>query len=877
MAEANERAIKQRLKHFQFALESDKIDNNSFIEWAIDKLGSFQPKHIGSEALLVAYFEDNEDNLIAFNKLLNCGADYTLKNHEGLTVLHSIVVSISDSHYGNVSYGANNLALSSLKDPFITAILTFHVKSRQTANPCDPNGLSHFHVACMANHVEAVRFFLDNGVSIHEAVNLTKFPLFASYTPLHLAVNYLSFEVLEILLEQRARINTNEPRGITLLHLLLERNLQANKISKTLSLLPQERELSKKILKLLLANTIMADQDAMIIDDSGLSYLHVASAMMDVFDVEQVMHKFKNINKCINMESPLWPGYTALHFAAVFNLDIVKLLVKQGADLEAKDAQGVTPLDLCLERYKITDIHDILSLVPMLKHIKFSDGQTKLLDFISAMQSHDLFKKFLERPSMKVIMFLPNNSLWPGFTPLHLLILLAKSTGNLYNRNSQRVHKTYIQMISDLYVKNTEIIRVQEIHGYTPLHFCFRLGKMCNVRNLLIKLHLEDKNLIDYVDQDNLSFIHIACAHPRNINFFKKLLSNNSLFRYFYNVNRVYKGKSMEKLIIHGWTPLDIAINSMENDRFAKYRDQLGEMIKTLLDYGANANVKKVYDVLDTHFLVITNFDAHSNEIQVNNAVVHNILLSLVQLTTDGDCFNRIARYCGEAESLKKLVDHGTDVIGIIDSLPRMYYDLLDHKYVINLQLHIAKSCRYKPFYFFMQRGANILATNCVDEDLLIKILLGNEWFLQIMQKIPDLKIQLKTGALTILHVACAKGNTSLVETLLNNGADVNAKVSSDSPIWPGYTLLHICMHYQHKSDSKNILKLLLERKADVTLTDAKQRTPLHMAYRSYLITNLYFKGNEIYYLNLYLYILDIVNTLESIILQLQTNQTLNL
>ena len=41
-------------------------------------------------------------------------------------------------------------------------------------------------------------------------------------------------------------------------------------------------------------------------------------------------------------------GQTALHFAAMASDDIVRLLAANGANLEAKDRQGRTPLDAAL-------------------------------------------------------------------------------------------------------------------------------------------------------------------------------------------------------------------------------------------------------------------------------------------------------------------------------------------------------------------------------------------------------------------------------------------------------------------------------------------------------------------------------------------------
>nr|XP_034302047.1 uncharacterized protein LOC105321881 [Crassostrea gigas] len=70
------------------------------------------------------------------------------------------------------------------------------------------------------------------------------------------------------------------------------------------------------------------------------------------------------------------------------------------------------------------------------------------------------------------------------------------------------------------------------------------------------------------------------------------------------------------------------------------------------------------------------------------------------------------------------------------------------------------------------------------------------------------------------LHSACAFGNANLVETLLGNGADVNAKGTG------GWTALHFAVLFNRS----RIVEFLLKKKADVNSQAMDRKTPLHIA-----------------------------------------------
>ena len=72
------------------------------------------------------------------------------------------------------------------------------------------------------------------------------------------------------------------------------------------------------------------------------------------------------------------------------------------------------------------------------------------------------------------------------------------------------------------------------------------------------------------------------------------------------------------------------------------------------------------------------------------------------------------------------------------------------------------------------------------------------------------------------LHTAVRKNNVQLAESLIEGGADVNAKDEA------GKTLLHWASVWDHRA----VAKVLLAQGADVDAKDRKGDTPLHDAAR---------------------------------------------
>ena len=102
----------------------------------------------------------------------------------------------------------------------------------------------------------------------------------------------------------------------------------------------------------------------------------------------------------------------------------------------------------------------------------------------------------------------------------------------------------------------------------------------------------------------------------------------------------------------------------------------------------------------------------------------------------------------------------------------------------------------------------------------------GNEAIVDVLIRNGlDVNAKVKASRLdkdmTPLHIAAGKGNIKVAKALIKNGADITAKLFSY-----GYTPLHLAV----KNKQIEFVKLLISSGADVNAKDNSEETPLDMA-----------------------------------------------
>ncbi|WKZ48702.1 MAG: ankyrin repeat domain-containing protein [Anaerolineales bacterium] len=153
-------------------------------------------------------------------------------------------------------------------------------------------------------------------------------------TPLHLAVENVSIEMVELLVSMGAKVEIIDGEGRTPLHVAIGKCLESYSI---------ERDKFIQIATILL----QSGADVNSLDKSLLSSLHHAAILGDREIVTFLVKNGANIN----LRGA--KGFTPLHWALCANietrdiqkhLDVIEALINFGADVTAKTQSGETPL-----------------------------------------------------------------------------------------------------------------------------------------------------------------------------------------------------------------------------------------------------------------------------------------------------------------------------------------------------------------------------------------------------------------------------------------------------------------------------------------------------------------------------------------------------
>lgn len=148
-------------------------------------------------------------------------------------------------------------------------------------NPFTNYGLSHFHIACVRNNCRVVTSYLEGGVNANVYLEKSFYGKdYVYYRPLHLAVKYQNLETAELLLRYGANVNAKDRYKRTPLHLACSYNHKRT------------------------CEAIASDPD--------------------IETPEDVLYAIKVENRV--------------------QVDIVKLLIGYGADVNALDSNGMPPL-----------------------------------------------------------------------------------------------------------------------------------------------------------------------------------------------------------------------------------------------------------------------------------------------------------------------------------------------------------------------------------------------------------------------------------------------------------------------------------------------------------------------------------------------------
>ncbi|XP_018574567.1 ankyrin-3-like [Anoplophora glabripennis] len=284
----------------------------------------------------------SKGNLEALKFLLQRGANAKVKCGKDNTPLHLAV-----------SYGDN------------VEIVKCLVEFGADLNATDENGCTALYLAVERCRTNTVKYLLQRGANRNITDN-------EGYSALHIAARENYLDSVKLLVEAAADVNATDYYGKTALHFAVSGDTSNLDIVKCLV----ENE----------ANVIIRDSE-------GNTPLHLA---VDEDVNENNPDIVRVLAKCGGINIRNFSGETALHLAAYNDLDAVKVLVQEGADINILDFKNHTPLHIAVSQ-------DSLNIVEFLlqngAHADFKDehGCSTALHFAALRCGLETFKFFLER------------------------------------------------------------------------------------------------------------------------------------------------------------------------------------------------------------------------------------------------------------------------------------------------------------------------------------------------------------------------------------------------------------------------------------------------------------------------------------------------
>ena len=304
--------------------------------------------------------------------------------------------------------------------------------------------LSDLHVAIKDGKIDVVKDLLEKKVDLHEKNR-------SSNPPLHAAIRKKNFEIVKILIEYGADVNGEGESGKPPLHIALGyRSRQTMDIVKLLlskGAIYQEQNIfqvldSQRLVKYFLEN------------GASINLIRDKSYMITVMD-----------------NCAYYKGCTPLHIVARGGkLNMVKLLLKNGAEINARNIEHMTPLQFLLLNGLYDDEKKEIAkyLIEQGADVNLVDEKMKSLLHFAVYRGYFDVAKCMVRNGANVNAKDCNN-----VTPLHELFM----------------YRFYIfgdiNIFIEFLVQNGAHVNAQDKWGFAPIHFAIRKGYIHELRQLL--------------------------------------------------------------------------------------------------------------------------------------------------------------------------------------------------------------------------------------------------------------------------------------------------------------------------------------------------------------------------------------------------------
>lgn len=372
------------------------------------------------------------------------------------------------------------------KHPMVDRLLSLISTGKN--NRCK-NGLSHFHIACMRNHVEMVKTFLQRGVNINDSVD-SESCYWPGYTALHFAVKYQCLETAELLVNCGANITAKNVNALTALHLAF-------------------RNQNQSMIDLILSGHSYITENP--VNSEGLSHFHIACTTRNN---PGIVHSFLksgvDIDMTLNNKKLAYREYTPLSFAIEYEcIDVIKILLLYNPyeeDIMSRTS-NVSIIKLFHSKFKREEMKDMVSNLELSKlHVACINNN--VTDIRKLLNNNALINSRINSDSPS----------WLSYTPLHLAVCGE--------------HLDIIRLLIDSDADMT----AKDARAKTPLHLAFE-----NKNNKIVDLILSVYPNVNYNPMDNkgLSHFHVACARG-NLSVIKQFVRNRVDINHQVNFESVF-------------------------------------------------------------------------------------------------------------------------------------------------------------------------------------------------------------------------------------------------------------------------------------------------------------------------------------------------
>lgn len=302
------------------------------------------------------YCLHNNFDVGIIRKLIDMGVDMDESIVKGKTPANIVARLEENNSARNLFLGQNS---KKTVNYYAEAAKLFSVSSMEEL---DAEGMSALHWAARRNHIEMMRVMLDAGADINIAEDSEKM---SGTTPLHIACIYGNIEMVKLLMEYGADDSIMNVSGNTAAHYAVKEiesyiKVDYEKRAKIVELLNNidiPRNDGKTPL-ILVQDGNYNDAGAItpILIGRGADVNHADNAGNTALLVQTYWHCNKDVVKELvragaDVNARNANGDTALHMALRGgNENVARLLIKKGADYEIANNKGQTPADIAVEK-----------------------------------------------------------------------------------------------------------------------------------------------------------------------------------------------------------------------------------------------------------------------------------------------------------------------------------------------------------------------------------------------------------------------------------------------------------------------------------------------------------------------------------------------